>query len=507
MSISNQGASSPDKPFVVLEIANNHMGDFKHGKRLILALSKVVRAYTDIFDFGIKFQFRELDTFIHPDHRGSSLKYVKRFEETILSNEEWQDLFSLVKMEEFTLVATPFDESSVQKCIENNVDIIKIASCSLADWPLIECVARTGRPVIFSTAGSNIESIDAMISFFGNRGIDASLMHCVGIYPTPDESLNIGQIRFFKNRYPNNKVGYSTHEDPSHLETGGLAIALGAQILEKHVGLPSTDYQNNAYSVTPDQLGSWLEVAHRAVCMIGEKENKASNSKKEVDSLRDLQRGVFARKSLKAGKRLTADDVYFAIPSVEGGYTANDFSKYSEFVVSRDISENELISVTNTDVCDRRHEVKNIVDKTREFLKQRNISIPKGAILEISHHYGIANYFETGLSMITIVNEEYCKKLLFLLPGQNHPEQYHKRKKETFHILHGDLQLCLDGNFAELNSGDVCTIDQMVKHQFSTISGCVIEEISSTHQAQDSFYTDERVYNNENRKTFVNFWL
>ena len=97
-----------------------------------------------------------------------------------------------------------------------NVDYIKIASCSLADWPLIEKIALTNKPVIFSTAGSDLESIDAMVSFFRNRNIEASLLHCVGLYPTPSSELNIGQIRVFRERYPEMRIGYSTHEDPTH---------------------------------------------------------------------------------------------------------------------------------------------------------------------------------------------------------------------------------------------------------------------------------------------------
>ena len=54
-------------------------------------------------------------------------------------------------------------------------------------------------------------------------------MHCVGLYPTKDEQLNIGQVAFYRQRYPNVNVGFSTHEDPNSLRTGGLAFALGAK--------------------------------------------------------------------------------------------------------------------------------------------------------------------------------------------------------------------------------------------------------------------------------------
>ena len=495
------------KPLIILEIANNHMGDRRHGQKLIQQLGDVVDQYAEVFDFGLKFQFRDLNSFIHPDYKGSSVKYVKRFEETQLSNEDWSCLVESVKAANLRLLATPFDELSVEKCVEQNVDYIKIASCSLADWPLIEKIALTKKPVIFSTAGSDLEAIDAMVSFFRNRSIEASLMHCVGLYPTPSRELNIGQIRVFRERYPDMRIGYSTHEDPSHQQTGAIAFGLGASIFEKHVGLPNEEYVNNAYSASPGQLSEWLEKFSQAVDMIGNFETKAINSQSEVASLKDLQRGAFVKRPIKVGEVLTNNDVYFAIPSVAAGFTANDFSKYKEFVASSDIEKNEQLTNLNTKVSDRRHKIKEIVDRTRAFLQDNKVQIPNGAILEISHHYGIENFYETGLSMITVVNEEYCKKLLFLLPGQSHPEQFHKNKKETFHVIHGEVELYLDGDCFCLRSGDVQTINRLVRHRFFSKNGCVIEEISSTHDGLDSIYTDENINTNESRKTLVNFWI
>ena len=102
-------------------------------------------------------------------------------------------------------------------------------------------------------------------------------------------------------------------------------------------------------------------------------------------------------------------------------------------MVTSDIELNGPLTKLNTEVSDQRHKIKEIVDRTRTFLQDRMVQIPNGAVLEISHHYGIENFYDTGLSMITVVNEEYCKKLLFLLPGQSHPEQYHKKiKKKLF---------------------------------------------------------------------------
>jgi quercetin dioxygenase-like cupin family protein len=93
-----------------------------------------------------------------------------------------------------------------------------------------------------------------------------------------------------------------------------------------------------------------------------------------------------------------------------------------------------------------------------------------------------------------------------LLPGQTHPEQYHLVKEETFILQSGTLELQLNGVNQHYKTGDIVTINRGVKHQMFTENGCIIEEISTTHFTNDSYYTDEFINTNKNRKFTVNFW-
>jgi len=133
--------------------------------------------------------------------------------------------------------------------------------------------------------------------------------------------------------------------------------------------------------------------------------------------------------------------------------------------------------------------------------------VPGKSDLEISHHYGIDRFYEYGITMITVVNREYCKKLIILLPGQKHPEQYHEQKEETFHILYGDILIGLDGVETQHHQGDVIVIEKGMKHSFSSKTGAVIEEISSTHYKEDSYYTDPMITANKDRKTMLTYWM
>jgi hypothetical protein len=93
-----------------------------------------------------------------------------------------------------------------------------------------------------------------------------------------------------------------------------------------------------------------------------------------------------------------------------------------------------------------------------------------------------------------------------MLPDQEHPEQYHENKEETFHLLYGELEIVLDGKAQSITPGTVITIVPGMRHAFKTKTGAVIEEISSTHFKNDSFYTDSQIMNNVNRKTFLSYW-
>jgi mannose-6-phosphate isomerase-like protein (cupin superfamily) len=133
--------------------------------------------------------------------------------------------------------------------------------------------------------------------------------------------------------------------------------------------------------------------------------------------------------------------------------------------------------------------------------------VPGQCELEISHHYGLEKFNDFGLTAITVINRDYCKRLMVVLPGQKHPEQWHKQKDETYHILFGEVIVELDGEQSTHKSNDVITIPHGVRHSFWTKNGAVIEEVSSSYSQGDSFYTDPAIDANNNRKTFVTYWL
>ena len=114
-----------NKPLFIFEMANNHMGDISHGKTIIREFAKVIKDYSE-FSFAFKFQYRNLDTFIHPDYKNNNdYKYIKRFSETRIEKEAFRQLKDELIRFGFIAVCTPFDEASVDLVEEHDYHIVK----------------------------------------------------------------------------------------------------------------------------------------------------------------------------------------------------------------------------------------------------------------------------------------------------------------------------------------------------------------------------------------------
>ena len=168
-----------------------------------------------------------------------------------------------------------------------------------------------------------------------------------------------------------------------------------------------------------------------------------------------------------------------------------------------DYYENAPISRSATKISNSKIQLLSYAQIVVDLLSQSAVVVPKKFDLELSHHYGIERFCDVGLYMITLVNRDYCKKILICLPNQKHPEQFHNKKEETFHILFGTLNLKLDGELIHLQVGDVITIMPGQRHAFVSDEGAILEEISSTHFKNDSVYTDPSIMENKNRKSYV----
>ena len=302
----------------VLEMANNHLGSVERGLKIVEAYSRVVR-FNNV-RAAIKLQLRNVDTFIHKDFRSrSDIRYIKKTLDTQLKHEEIATLVDAIRRGGCIPMATAFDEASVDLCVELGMPVFKVASADLNDWFLIEKIAKVRRPVIVSTGGCSLKDMDDLVTFFTNRNIPLAINHCVAIYPSEDNELELNQLDFLRQRYPNHTIGFSTHEYHDWNTSIAIAYAKGARTFERHVDIDDGTTKVSPYCSLPEQIDEWFRTWQRVRVMCGAPgSQRRLIPEKEMRYLDSLIRGVYARRDLPAGHILTEADLYMAIPLQKG---------------------------------------------------------------------------------------------------------------------------------------------------------------------------------------------
>jgi len=331
----------------VLELANNHLGDLQRGRKIISNYAQVVR-FNNV-RAAIKLQLRDVDSFIHQEFRHrDDIRYIKKTLDTRLKPEDYAKLVQAIREASCIPMATPFDESSVDFCCEVGIPILKIASSDCNDWVLIEKMAKTKKPMIVSTGGSSLKDIDDLVTFFDNRHIPLAINHCVSLYPSEDSDLELNQIDFLRNRYPNHVIGFSTHEYHDWTSSMLMAYAKGARTFERHVDIQTEGMTVSPYCSVPEQVDTWFKAFHRAKRMCGAPgTQKRLAPQKEIAYLDSLVRGVYAKRDLPVGHVLQDADVYLAIPLQQGQISCRELMRGE--VIRKSVPKDQPIMVDAID--------------------------------------------------------------------------------------------------------------------------------------------------------------
>ncbi|HEV2044323.1 MAG TPA: N-acetylneuraminate synthase family protein [Sphingomicrobium sp.] len=347
----------------VLELANNHWGKLDRGLKIVSDFARVVR-FNDVHA-AIKLQFRDVDSFVHRDYRDrSDIRYIKKTIDTRLQWDELRQLVEAVRNAGMVTMVTPFDEASVDKCVEFGVDILKVASSDIRDKVLLEKIASTGLPVIASSGGADLHHVDALVQFFTSRGISFALNHCVSLYPSEDSDLELNQIDHLRARYPHITIGLSTHEQRDWHDSMLIAYAKGARTFERHIDIDHDGIPVSSYCTKPEQADIWFRAFKKAREMCGggasERRTVPEGERRYLDA---LVRGVYARRDLEIGAVLTRDDVYFSVPLLKGQISTREFDGGERLTAP--LVANEPVGIDGLDapICANEALVKMILDR------------------------------------------------------------------------------------------------------------------------------------------------
>lgn len=287
------------RPFIIAEVSGNHMGSMDKAISLIDAAKE---AGAD----AVKFQTYTPDTITldcdGPAFRVEGGQWGGRrlydlYQEAHTPFEWHETLFNHSRSLGLIPFSAPFDLSAIVLLESLNVEIYKIASCELVDHQLIKAVARTGKPMFISTGMATIKEIEEALDVARENGAsEICLFHCISGYPTPASQANLATIADLSNRF-NVMVGLSDHTKDNVIASA--AIALGAQVIEKHLCLSRDEGSvDAAFSLEPDEFSEMVSNCHKVHSAIGAVQYGPMDA--EAESLR-FRRSLYIAEDVAKG--------------------------------------------------------------------------------------------------------------------------------------------------------------------------------------------------------------
>ncbi len=260
-NIENHTISRNSPPFLVAEIGLNHNNNEEIGKKTIQAAKKAgVHA--------VKFQSYITEEFIDP--KNSEAKFLFDIFKQYELSESLHKKFQQTAIDEgLVFFSTPLCESSVDLLVSLKVPVLKIASGDIVNFSLIKKCNSTGLPIFLSTGAADFFEVTRAIDFLKNNLTkNLCLMHCVSLYPTPLNKLNLNIITTYRNLYEF-PIGFSDHS--AGITAGTVSVSLGATVIEKHFTLDKTlPGPDHTISVNPEEMSHFSSELQNAYITLGQ---------------------------------------------------------------------------------------------------------------------------------------------------------------------------------------------------------------------------------------------
>ncbi|SEG42947.1 N-acetylneuraminate synthase [Halpernia humi] len=297
---------------IIAEAGVNHNGDIKKAFQLVDAAAEAGVDY-------VKFQTFKAETIVSPtakkaDYQAknigndddSQFNMLKKLE---LSHENHLKLIEYCKLKNIKFFSTAFDVEGVNYLESLGLDLFKIPSGEITNFPYLRAIAQKKMPVILSTGMSTLGEIEEALNILIKYGIERNeitVLHCNTEYPTPMGDVNLKAMLTIGEAFGVN-IGYSDHT--LGIEVPTAAVALGATIIEKHFtldrNLPGPDHKA---SLNPEELKAMVSAIRNielAISGSGRKEPSQS----EIKNINIARKSIHLKKDLEAGSIISEDDI------------------------------------------------------------------------------------------------------------------------------------------------------------------------------------------------------
>lgn len=312
LTINGRRIGDDTDAYVIAEIGHNHGGSITEAEKLFRKAAEggAHAAKLQKRDNASLFTKEMYDRpYSGPQSFGATYGEHRRALE--FEHAEYRRLAPIARELGIDFFATAFDLPSVDFLADMDVPAIKIASGDLTNTPLLSYAAKSGRPLIVSTGGADMDDVrracDTVLPLTG----EMALLQCTAVYPAAPADLNLRVIETYRREFPGVTVGFSGHDLGPELSW--IAYALGARVIEKHFtldqSLPGSDH---AFSLTPAELGALTAGLDRTRSAMGSPRKRRSGA--EAAAVTKMGKKLVAATALPAGHVLTEGDVAVKSP-------------------------------------------------------------------------------------------------------------------------------------------------------------------------------------------------
>ena len=294
---------------IIAEAGVNHNGNMDIAKRLIDAAAD---AGVDFVKFQT-FKTENLVSFNAPTaeyqkaatQETSQYAMLKRLE---LNEQQHIELIEYCNKKGVKFLSTAFDMDSIDLLESLNLDLWKIPSGEITNYPYLARIAATGKPIIMSTGMCDTSDINNALDALIENGAtkeSITLLHCNTQYPTPYEDVNLLAMNTIKSDY-GLATGYSDHTQG--IEIPVAAVALGACVIEKHFTLDrNMEGPDHKASLEPAELKKMVEAIRIVEQALGSTSKTVSPSEAQNKSI--ARKSIVAKRNIHKGETLTEDNI------------------------------------------------------------------------------------------------------------------------------------------------------------------------------------------------------
>ncbi len=336
--------------YLIGEIGQNHNGSVDIAKKIIDCLAEPVvdtLFNTQLKGFNaVKLTKRDLNEelsrsqmlrpYTGPNSFGKTYGEHREFLE--LSDEQHYEIYGYAKEKQLDFIETLCATGCLSMLKYFTPDKLKVASRDLTNLPLLDALAETKIPIILSTGMAGERELDTALERILRYHNHIAILHCLSQYPSEYHNINLNTIPFLMEKYAGFTIGYSDHS--MGIVIPAVAVALGAQIIEKHITLDrnmkGTDHK---VSLGTEGIFRMVRDIRNVEQAMGEKKMVISASVKEAQE--KLERSIATRTHLIKGTILCETDLHMLSPG--DGFKWNDLDKVVGKKLRCDIPANEVI--------------------------------------------------------------------------------------------------------------------------------------------------------------------